>query len=335
MTVPGTLYFPGVRKVAPSMPELIADMRYPDPAEIFTLLDIDVCSTPAIAANRAQSYYSKTEFVGDEAMGIGFYDFVSDMLENYDEKKEEFAANLKGALEYLFVKGKVIVNYGGSKESFEKIKELSKDFVEDLFDKAENDDPWEYEPEQKNEAFITPGQVQYVARAGKYDGEYDGSFFALTNIMRTEYLWNNIRVLGGAYGCMNRVSKFGDVIFTSYRDPNLKSTSDTYLNAADYIENFDVDERTLRKFIIGAISGVDRPLTTGETVARELALYITGNDYEARKKNRHALLNTSLEDIRKLGKYYREAMDKGNICVIGSKSAIEENKDMFKTIRNI
>lgn len=288
-----------------------------------------------VAANRAQSYYSKTEFVGDEAMGIGFYDFVSDILENYDEKKEEFAANLKGALEYLFVKGNVIVNYGGSKDSFEKIKELSKDFAEDLFDKAENDDPWEYEPEQKNEAFITPGQVQYVARAGKYDGDYDGSFFTLTNIMRTEYLWNNVRVLGGAYGCMNRVSKFGDVIFTSYRDPNLKSTSDTYLNAADYIESFDADERTLRKFIIGAISGVDRPLTTGEAVTRELILYITGNDYETRKKNRYALLHTSLEDIRKLGKCYREAMDKGNICVIGSKSAIEENKDMFKTIRNI
>ena len=174
-----------------------------------------------------------------------------------------------------------------------------------------------------------------MARAGRFTGEYDGSFIALSNIMRTEYLWNNIRVLGGAYGCMNKVSKQSDVVFTSYRDPNLKTTSDTYLSAADYIENFNADERTLRKFIIGAISGVDRPLTTNDAVTRELVLYITGNDYESRKENRLKLLNTTLEDIRKLGNAYREAMDMGNICVIGSKSAIEENKDMFKTIRNI
>ena len=256
-------------------------------------------------------------------------------MDNYEDKKAEVAKNLKGALKYLFVRGDVIVNYGGDKDSFEKVKALSKDFVEELFEKQENDDTWDYEPSQKNEAFITPGQVQYVSRAGKFDGDYTGSFIALSNIMRTEYLWNNVRVLGGAYGCMNKVTKFGDVVFSSYRDPHLKTTSDTYLNAAKYIEELDVDERTMRKFIIGAVSGIDRPLTTSEAVTRELVLYIVGNDYQSRKKNRLELLNTSLDDIRKLSNAFKEAMDKGNICVIGSKSAIEENKDMFEIIRNL
>ncbi|MCR5429869.1 MAG: insulinase family protein [Eubacterium sp.] len=287
------------------------------------------------AADRASSYYNKSDYIKDQAMGIGFYDFVCDVLESYDEKKQEVAKNLKDALEYFFVKGDVIINYGGDKDSFEKIKSLSKDFVKELYDKQENDEPWEYKPEQKNEAFITPGQVQYVARVGRFSDDYNGHFITLSNIMRTEYLWNNIRVLGGAYGCMNKVTTQGDVTFTSYRDPNLKSTSDTYLNAANYIEEFNADERTLRKFIIGAISGVDRPLTNSDAVTRELVIYLTGNDYKFRQKNRTELLNTTLDDLRKLGSAYREAMDKGNICVVGSKSAIEENKDMFKTIRNL
>lgn len=337
------MFYDKIEKPFEYAKEIIQTTKYDDYDRMKVLLEEAKAATfqtiltsgHVVAANRALSYYSKTDFVGDEAMGIGFFDFVCDLLENFDERKEEFAQNLKGALQYLFVKGDVIVNYGGNKESFEKIKTLSKEFINGLFEKEENDDEWEFVPEQKNEAFITPGQVQYVARAGKFDAEYNGAFITLTNIMRTEYLWNNIRVLGGAYGCMNRVTKFGDVVFTSYRDPNLKTTSDTYLNAANYIEEFNADERTLRKFIIGAISGVDRPLTTGEAVTRELVLYLTENTYEDRKKNRTQLLNTTVDDIQKLGKNYREAMEMGNICVIGSKSAIEENKDMFKKVRNI
>ena len=195
--------------------EIIQSTKYDDYDRIKVLLEESkaaiyqtiLTSGHVAAAGRASSYYSKTEYVADQAMGIGFYDFICDIIANYDERKEEVAKNLKGALEYLFVDGDVIVNYGGDKESFEKVKKLSKQYVKELFDKKENDDKWEYIPEQKNEAFITPGQIQYVARAGQFKGNYDGSFIALTNIMRTEYLWNNIRVLGGAYGCMNKVSK--------------------------------------------------------------------------------------------------------------------------------
>lgn len=336
-------FYDQIEKTFEYAKEIIQSTKFDDYDRIRVLLEEAKAATfqnilasgHVAASDRASSYYNKSDFIKDKAMGIGFYDFVCDVLENYDQKKEEVAKNLEGALKYFFVKGDVIVNYGGDKESFEKIKTLSKEFIEELYERHENDEPWEYKPEQKNEAFITPGQVQYVARAGKFTSDYNGSMITLSNIMRTEYLWNNVRVLGGAYGCMNKVTKQGDVVFTSYRDPNLKTTSDTYLNAANFIEEFNADERTLRKFIIGAISGVDRPLTTGETVTRELVLYITENTYEDRKKNRTELLNTTVDDIHKLGTAYREAMDMGNICVVGSKSAIEENKDMFKTIRNI
>lgn len=337
------MFYDKIEKAFEYAKEIIKSTKFDDYDRIKVLLEESKAATYqtivangiVVAADRASSYYSKSEYIKDAAMGIGFYDFVCEVLENYDERKEEVAKNLKEAMEYFFVKGDVIVNYGGDKESFEKVKTLSKELANELFDRTENDDKWEFIPEQKNEAFITPGQIQFVARCGQFEGEYTGSFFALSNIMTTEYLWNNIRVLGGAYGCSNKVTKQRDVIFSSFRDPNLKSTSDTYLNAAKYIEELNMDERTLRKFIIGAVSGIDRPLTTNETVTRELVLYLTDNDYESRKKTRTELLNTSLDDIRKLGKAYREAMDMDNICVIGSKSAIEENKDMFEKVRNI
>ena len=134
-----------------------------------------------------------------------------------------------------------------------------------------------------NEAFITAGMIQYNACAGSFSEEglnYNGSMNVLKNILSNEYLWNNIRVKGGAYGCMCGFAPSGNAFFTSYRDPNLEQTYAVYDRAADYVASLELDERELTKYIIGAIGAVDTPMTASMKGARSLAAYMSNRSYE-------------------------------------------------------
>ena len=201
-------------------------------------------------------------------------------------------------------------------------------------------DGWEFVPEQKNEAFITSGQVQYVAMSGNYNENgstmpYQGSLLVLGNIMRSEYLWNHIRVLGGAYGCNCIIGRSGDGFFTSYRDPKLANTVQVFEKAPDFIENFEVDEREMRKYIIGTVSLMDIPLNAADISMRELSNYMAGITYDMLEKTRKEVLTTTSETIRSLAPLVKNILRQNNVCVVGSKSAIEESKNLFKEIKEL
>ncbi len=290
-----------------------------------------------VGGNRVLSYSNKYYYYLDMVSGIGFYDFLCDLLDNYDVKKEQFVAKLQEVIRYAFAKNNIVVSYAGNKESYEAVKELALDIINQLGENTAEVEDWDIVKEIKNEAFITPGQVQFVSRGGNYldlsQEEYDGALNVLGGIMRKDYLWNNVRVLGGAYGCFNKISKDGTLVLSSYRDPNLKSTSDTFINSDKYVANFEVDERDMRKYIIGAISELDRPLSTEDICSRELGVYISNVKYEDIQRERDQVLSATVEDIRKLADYYTKAMEPNAICVIGSKAQIEENKYLFDDIR--
>ena len=206
-------------------------------------------------------------------------------------------------------------------------------------DFSEGFDGWTFERTKKNEGFITPGQVQYVARCGNYkesaNEEFDGSMQVVSSIMSSEYLWVNIRMLGGAYGCGCNVTRGGDIMFTSYRDPNLKRTSDIYLGAADYIANFAADEREMRKYIIGTISKMDTPMTAADRSGREFSAYMGDISYEMLKKEREQVLYSTPEKIRSLAPKFEKAMAQDYVCVVGGKSAITSDADILNEVKEL
>jgi hypothetical protein len=293
---------------------------------------------------RAMSYYSKPYYIREQIAGIAFYEFVKDIVEHYDEKKEYVVSMLKQTVQKVFTKENITLNYTGDGESFKKVKEYTISLKANMFDKKdkykENFDGWDFVPNQRNEAFITSGQVQYVAMAGNYNEAhneypYTGSFFVLGNIMRNKYLWNNVREVGGAYGCNCMIGRTGDGFFSSYRDPKLAETINVFKEAPNYIEKFDVDEREMRKYIIGTVSLMDTPMNAADIGTRELANYMAGVTYDSMKKTRQEVLSTAAEDIRKLAPMIRRITDRNNICVVGSKSSIENAKDLFKEIKEL
>jgi presequence protease len=182
-------------------------------------------------------------------------------------------------------------------------------------------------------------QVQYVARTGNYfkaGFSYTGALKVLRVILSYDYLWNNVRVKGGAYGCMCGFSGVdGDAYFTSYRDPNLKETNQIYERIPEYVESFTADERDITKYIIGTFSTLDAPLTPQANGKRSLSMYIAGLTEEELQRERDEILNVTIEDIRALSKTIKAVIDAGNICVIGNENKVMENKELFMEVKNL
>lgn len=185
---------------------------------------------------------------------------------------------------------------------------------------------------------MTSGKVQYNAKGYNYRKlgyDYTGTMQVLKTIISYDYLWNKVRVQGGAYGCFGGFNRNGNMYFVSYRDPNLKKTLEAYDGAVEYINNFNCDNREMTKYIIGTISDIDSPLTPsmkGEKAAANYFSNITSQDLQ---KEREEILDTKVEDIKKLANIVEKCMKEQYICVLGSEERIKENKELFNKVINI
>lgn len=298
----------------------------------------------SVAVDRAMSYYSVHGLFKEITTGIAFYKFIEELLDDFSIKTDNIIARLKDLMQLIFVKKKLMISITSDGEGYQRFTEKLSDFIEKLPKEVDaallaSYDRSSLKPEVLNEGFKTAMQVQYVARAGNFmkaGYEYTGALKVLKTILSYDYLWNNVRVKGGAYGCMCGFSGVdGDAYFTSYRDPNLAETNKIYENAVDYIKNFTADERDITKYIIGTFSTLDTPLTPQGKGKRSFSMYIAGINEEELKKEREQVLNVTVEDIRDLHKIVQAVLDAGVICVIGNETKITENKGLFKEVKNL
>ncbi len=293
----------------------------------------------AVAVDRAMSYFSEAARFNEEIRGISYYKFIENLEADFDNQIVDLVEKLQLLMSYIFRKENLIISFTSDKEGLKTLEGKLLPFVEqlktDMIDRVSE----HYELQGLNEGFKTSGQVQYVARTGNFftEGyEYTGALEVLKTIMSYDYLWNNIRVKGGAYGCMCGFSNIsGNGYFTSYRDPNLKETNEVYEKAADYVRNFTVDERDMTKYIIGTISGIDTPRTPSTKGNVSIGAYLSGTTWEDIQKQRNEILNVTVGDIRGLADIVKAIVDAGNICVIGNEKKIEENKDMFLEVKTL
>lgn len=308
-------------------------------AEIESKLQMQIQSSGhAVASTRALAYFSNSAAFSDYTDGIGFYKFVKEIEENFDDKKEAVREKLAEVTGKIFNRNALIIDCTSTEEGYSSIEKEIESFIDKLSDKTYELKTADFVLGRRNEGFKMASQVQYVARVGNFINnnlDYTGSLHVLRNVLQYEYLWNQVRVLGGAYGCMNLFRRLGDSYFVSYRDPNLSRTNEVFENAAEFIKNADFDERTMTKFIIGAISGMDTPLTPYTRGLRSFSAYMQGLTHEMLQKERDELLATTLEDINNMSKYIEAFINDDYICVLGNEDEIEKNKDMFKNIESV
>ncbi|MDO4189255.1 MAG: insulinase family protein, partial [Lachnospiraceae bacterium] len=328
------------------MRELILNTDFSDEARMLELLQmIKTRMQPSIlsaghstAFKRAMSYISEMDAAREKLGGLDFYRLISDLIDNYDTKKTELQGILTKIVSIVFKKENLIADYIGEGKSHNLVYPLIETFANNLSKSTDCFDKSEYKLEKLNEGLKTSGQVQYVAKVGNYRTgglRPTGALAVLKVIMGYDYLWNNIRVKGGAYGCMSGFAHSGVGYFVSYRDPNLKETLDIYDAAADYIEKFECSDRDMTKFIIGTIADIDAPQTPYDEGIGSFSAYFTHKKFEDRQRSRDEVLSCNVETIRGLAKYIREIMKDEAICVVGAEDKIEANKDLFRNIGDL
>ena len=284
------------------------------------------------AVLRGTSYASPMAKFQDEMAGVGYYKFVEDLDKNFQEKKEEIVAGLLNAVEEIIRTDSFMVSYTGERGSVEQIQKLCGELKKSLPQRTSQVPSVSITCEKKNEGFKTSGQVQYVAKCGNFVKKgyaYTGALEILKVALSYDYLWINLRVKGGAYGCMSGFRRSGESYFVSYRDPHLRRTLEVYQGVPEYVRTFQADERELTKYIIGTISGKDVPRTPQSQGALGRMAYFRGLTVEMLQKERDQILDATVEDIHALAPLIEAILADDQICVVGSESAVEKAKDVF------
>ena len=298
------------------------------------------------AAGRATSYFSKSAWLSDASIGIEYYQYLVQLDEHFEEEKENLKKGCQMILKKLFRKENMIISCTSNKEGLEAVDAGMKGFLQQLADYEDEAEAGEAlenvlkayiaKPEQKNEGLMTPAEIQYVAMAGSFEGVKDINFGALRvvrHLLNYGYLWNEVRVKGGAYGVFCQFNRDQEGFFASYRDPKLSETMDVYGKAAEYLANYEEEEREILKTIIGTISGMDTPLTPAMKGRRSMSAYLSETPMEELQKDRDQVLSCSCEDIRKAAAVMEAVFRAGNLCVIGNEQHLENEKELFKELR--
>ena len=287
----------------------------------------------SVAAIRSMAYFSEIAAVVELVSGVPALRLLESLETNFEEEKEELVEKLTQLSQLIFRPENLMLDLTCDEEGYQIFVQAMQTLLQALNTSPVEKKAFQLSPSKKNEAFLTSGTVQYVAASGNFMKQrnlpYTGALSVLKVIMGYEYLWTNIRVKGGAYGCMCSFGKNGDSYFVSYRDPNLKKTIDTYLQIADYLRTFLADETVMTKYIIGTLSEIDTPLTPSAVGSRSQAAFLSNVSFEDIQRERDQILNCNQEDIRKLADYMEAILEEEAICVVGCPQAIEENKELF------
>ena len=291
-----------------------------------------------VAAMRSMSSFSRYALYQDELKGIAFYRSICRIEKELSESPKSVSDKLAAIAKKLFARNRMLISFTGNNEAYGNAKPSLEKVIAGFDKMSAVGNQAEVHFNTAKEAFIDASQIQYVAKTGDFicEGyEYTGALRLLRVILSYDYLWINVRVKGGAYGCMNTFLRSGESYFVSYRDPNLSDTLDVYDRIPEYIKSFSPDERDMTKYIIGTFSALDTPMNPEAKGSRSLSAYLEGITYEQIQKERNEILNAQPEDIRRLADLVEAVLKKDSICVIGNENMIKESAGLFENVEKL
>lgn len=291
-----------------------------------------------VAAMRSMSSFSRYALYQDELKGIAFYRSICRIEKELSESPKSVSDKLAAIAKKLFARNRMLISFTGNNEAYGNAKPSLEKVIAGFDKMSAVGNQAEVHFNTAKEAFIDASQIQYVAKTGDFicEGyEYTGALRLLRIILSYDYLWINVRVKGGAYGCMNTFLRSGESYFVSYRDPNLSDTLDVYDRIPEYIKSFSPDERDMTKYIIGTFSALDTPMNPEAKGSRSLSAYFEGITYEQIQKERNEILNAQPEDIRRLADLVEAVLKKDSICVIGNENMIKESAGLFENVEKL
>lgn len=291
-----------------------------------------------LTMNRLISYFSKTgEFT--EKLALSYYYFLADLVNNYDKNYDEIVKKLESVSAKIFTRNNLTIEVIGNEKDSQSVKDLFKSLICDMeIGEKNNKNSFEFNNDCYNEGFLTSGKVNYVSKGGnfkKHGFKYTGAVRVMETILRYDYLWKKVRVLGGAYGAFVQFSPNGNAVLCSYRDPNLKETLDVFKGIPDYLRNLKISEREMTKYVIGTMAAEEVQFTPSMLGDRAAADYFKGSTAEDRERIRNEIINCTLEDIHKLADLVESVINEPYLCVMGSEHKVKKSEEIFKKIRSL
>ena len=291
-----------------------------------------------VAISRLISYFSPISYYSDKINGYNYYRFLKEIESNFDNCIDEVKSKLYKIQNMIFNKANLTVTITGEDKELNILKSNLNKIVPILSTDQLQNKEYSFVEERKNEGLLTPSNVQFVAKGynfRKLGYNYSGNMLVLQTILGYDYLWNKVRVQGGAYGGFANLARSGNMAFASYRDPNLKETLNIYDKAYEFVENVKISNRDMTKYIIGTISNLDMPLTPFMKGEKAINMYIRGITKEDRQKERNEVLSTTNSDINSYSKLIEDVMKENYIAVVGNDKKIKDNKDLFNNLVNV
>lgn len=291
----------------------------------------------SVAVKRLFSYFSDSGKYEEMLSGIGFYKFICDIDKNFDSQFENIRYVLADIYNKIFNKNNLLISITCEHSEYSGFEKEIKPLIDRLNEENLKYNKYKFKF-NKNEGFTTSSKVQYVAKGYnfiKLGYEYSGSLQVLRSLINYDYLWNKIRVQGGAYGSFSGFIRNGNMFFASYRDPNLKETLNAYDGISTHLKDVNVNDREMTKYIIGTISDVDMPLTPSQEGQKATENYMRKVSYEDIQNERRAILSTNKNTLKAFTPMLKDTMKDGYICVLGNEDKIEDNKDQFDYIVNL
>ncbi len=281
-----------------------------------------------VAGQRLRAQFDEADWVSEQMGGVTQIFFLRELVEQVDNDWPSVLARLEAIRSRLLNRAAMIVNVTLDEANWQTIRPLVVDFIGTLPATGGARTTWTSQHSEDDEGLTIPAQVNYVAKGGNlYDHGYtlNGSVSVVTNYLRTTYLWDRIRVQGGAYGGFCTFDQRSGVFtFVSYRDPNLAATIDNYDKAGSFLKDAEVDESELTRNIIGAIGSMDAYQLPDAKGMTSLVRILTGETDERRQKIRNEVLATSNADFKVFGAALERLSRDGQVVVVGSAKAIEE-----------
>ncbi|MBN2746974.1 MAG: insulinase family protein [Bacteroidales bacterium] len=323
--------------------EIINKSKFDDTERLKTLLTRHLSSLDArfkregayLASYRFSSYISQSGMFGELTGGYEYYSFIENLVKNFDSQSKDLVSKFAEISNKLFVSENVIYGVTCNTEDYKLLtKELSA--FQKTLNKANvvlND--WHFDLKVKNEGIMSASKVQYVYSGANFKSlgyKFSGKMLVFNKIISRDYLNQQIRVKGGAYGGFSNLSSSGSLVFASYRDPNLAETYQIYKSMPEFVASYTPSERELTQYIIGTISDLDQPLNVSGKGNQAFSRYFSDLEDSYYQQLRDEVLSTTADDLKKFKPMIEKIVTEKQLCVYGNAQKIEANKDLFDAL---
>lgn len=324
--------------------EIINNTKFGDTARLKEILnrlesrlEAQIKGEPFYVAERR--LYANNFRIGvlrEKTEGLDYYWFIKEMNQNIDKNIDEISQNLERVAKLIFTKANLGTAVTCSEDEYKSFTNSFGKFIKTLPDTKKNIQNWSLQYQPVKEAVASSSKVQYVMQGfdiKKLGYKWNGMYSVLSQILSNEYLHNQIRVIGGAYGGFSGFYNTGKVYFGSYRDPNLSNTLTTFNGIPEYLEKLELNDEELTGHIISTIAGYDTPLTPEQKGSAALDNYLRNITKDDLQRERNEIINTKLADLKASKKMIKEILEKNSYSIYGNEQEIEKNKNLFNTIK--